>query len=891
MFAASSNFLTKIKEASRTIQGYVVINASTIPEDFIIDFSVETQFGSGGLPAIGGVTSRKLTLKLIQDASIPTIVGQPIKPYVGIEISTGVYEYVPLGVFYASYSDIKKTERSIEIECFDKMAGYDNIVYSTSLTYPATHAAVRAEIASNFSVTFASQTLPSVNVEAPLTGTLRQVLGQLAALLTRNAIIDVSGNLSFIFFNSPTFTLSSDNYLDFRLDSEAMVDITHLIVEKENEEDNIVYGTSAGYAFKFANDSVLTYAQLQTIFNREFPLSYYAYTMRLQGMPHLEVGDVVQFTDKFNSVRNIAILSHKLTFNGGMMSEFRASAPSEPVANITPTGGSNLTQALKYAAPDVTAAITNATDLIRGAQGGSIITNLDVNGKPYELLVINTNDINTASKVWRWNINGLGYSNTGNSGTYTTAITADGAIVADFISTGTLNADRIRAGTLASFNGVSSINMANGQFSLASGAITFNGTTTNFTGQVTISGGSGIQNLSDAGSLASLDSIAYNSSYITGTKPPEDADRTITAINGGLITTGRIELGTTGTINAGIEGAGTAGTSIRFWAGNTYANRTTAPFRVDQAGNLTATSATISGNITMTGGSITWASVTAPSYSQITGTKPPTDAINAATATTITQNTVTTAYVNALSVTAGSVSADNITAGTITGSNIRTASTGKRIDIGYYTGGEVSVFSTGGIEGIIYGNTSTGMTISGSTKITLNSSSITTYGDVAPSTSGSYTCGSSTYRWNYVYGINGSFTGNFAANGQTYFIDAYSRVISTRAVYINSGGTLGTTASTIRVKENLMPYEFNLAALLELDVYSFNFKPEFSDDDSLQYGVIAEQADALGLHEFIGYDLDGLPDYFAYEKLPVALLQVCQKLNERIKSLEMILEG
>ena len=899
MYSASSNFLTKIKEASRNFQGYVIVNTTTIPEDFIIDFSVETQFGSGGMPAIGGVTSRKLTLRLIQDASIPTIVGQPIKPYVGIEITTGVYEYVPLGVFYASYSDIRKTESSIEIECFDKMADYDNIIYSTALTYPATHAAVRAEITSNFGITFASQTLPSVNVEAPLTGTLRQVLGQLAALLTRNAIMDVSGNLAFIFFNSPAFTIGQDNYLDFRLDSEAMMDITQLIVQKENEDDNVVYGTSAGYAFKFVNDSVLTYAQLQTIFNREFPLSYYAYTMRLQGMPHLEVGDVVQFTDKFNSVRNIAILSHKLTFNGGMVSEFRASAPSETVANISPTGGSNLTQALKYAAPDVTAAITNATDLIRGAQGGSIITNLDVNGKPYELLVINTNDINTASKVWRWNINGLGYSNTGYSGTYTTAITADGAIVADFISTGTLNADRIRAGTLASFNGVSSINMANGQFSLASGAITFNGTTTNFTGQVTISGGSGIQNLSDAGNLASLDSIAYNSSYITGTKPPEDADRTITAINGGLIITGRIELGTTGTVNAGIDGAGTAGTSIRFWAGNTYANRATAPFRVDQAGNLTATSATISGNITMTGGSISWASITAPSYSQITGTKPPTDAINAATATTITQNTVTTAYVNALSVIAGSVAAENITGTTITGKNLRTGTTGKRVDIGVYTSGEINLF--GATSGQSYINqTSTNMTLYASTNIYLNPSArVDVAGGVAPAAGDSYSLGYGGVYWLngyvktiYVKNLYSSDTADVVFQNNITCSGTYSRTVtSARAVQVNSSGQYGYVSSPLRHKRDISPYDFDFSALMQLRAVSFKYIDEIDPSGALNYGVIADEAQALGLHEFIQVNEDGLPDYFAYEKLPVALLQVCQKLNERLTLLEALLEG
>ena len=60
-----------------------------------------------------------------------------------------------------------------------------------------------------------------------------------------------------------------------------------------------------------------------------------------------------------------------------------------------------------------------------------------------ELFIMDTDDPNTATKVWRWNINGLGYSSTGAYGTYALAMTADGAIVADFITTGTMSASRI----------------------------------------------------------------------------------------------------------------------------------------------------------------------------------------------------------------------------------------------------------------------------------------------------------------------------------------------------------------------------------------------------------------------------------------------------------------
>lgn len=60
-----------------------------------------------------------------------------------------------------------------------------------------------------------------------------------------------------------------------------------------------------------------------------------------------------------------------------------------------------------------------------------------------ELLIMDTDDLETASHVWRWNINGLGYSSTGINGPYGIAITNDGQIVADFITAGTLNVSKI----------------------------------------------------------------------------------------------------------------------------------------------------------------------------------------------------------------------------------------------------------------------------------------------------------------------------------------------------------------------------------------------------------------------------------------------------------------
>ena len=94
------------------------------------------------------------------------------------------------------------------------------------------------------------------------------------------------------------------------------------------------------------------------------------------------------------------------------------------------------------------AAIDNATQQITGAKDSHITFVYDANGGLQEILVMDTDNINTAQKVWRWNLGGLGYSSNGYAGPYSTAITQDGQIVADFITTGSMLANIIKGGTL-----------------------------------------------------------------------------------------------------------------------------------------------------------------------------------------------------------------------------------------------------------------------------------------------------------------------------------------------------------------------------------------------------------------------------------------------------------
>ena len=107
-------------------------------------------------------------------------------------------------------------------------------------------------------------------------------------------------------------------------------------------------------------------------------------------------------------------------------------------------------------------AIQNATDLIMSGKLGGYVT-----VTKNEIYIADNKDLDKATKVWRWNSGGLGYSKSGKNGPFETAITSDGKIVADYISTGNLDCsvlnvsnihgDSILVDTIGALNGINQL--------------------------------------------------------------------------------------------------------------------------------------------------------------------------------------------------------------------------------------------------------------------------------------------------------------------------------------------------------------------------------------------------------------------------------------------------
>lgn len=110
--------------------------------------------------------------------------------------------------------------------------------------------------------------------------------------------------------------------------------------------------------------------------------------------------------------------------------------------------GEKIEQVASNTSKEINRKVENATQLITGGLGGYVVIGRAPDGHPQEILVMDAPDKQAAKNVIRLNQNGLGFSTTGYNGVYRNAWTIDGNLVADFITTGSMLADRIRGGIL-----------------------------------------------------------------------------------------------------------------------------------------------------------------------------------------------------------------------------------------------------------------------------------------------------------------------------------------------------------------------------------------------------------------------------------------------------------
>jgi hypothetical protein len=451
MYSTSDSFKSIIKSDKRTFALRVTLNSSTeLTGTTIQDVTLDEVINSAETLTMGCACSNKVTINLINPPTDIDYENMTIKVEVGLMIEDRpiTYEWIPLGVFYNPTPETNNDFKNLKLTAYDgfsKMTGNYNATVGSTTTLQALYDDIKGQLYSEFGVVLKSRVCPNYSItNFPYIENITyiQAIGYLAGCLGGMARFDRLGELEIVWYED--FGEQIDRSMQYMNGFVRKLgkDLTVTSISTGTKDNPIVLGNGAnGLNVNFENPYITT-AMATDIFNKVQNLVYTPSQVKWRGNPAIQTGDIVTVLDKDGTEHTVLVMGRVLKIGGGLNDTIECKGTTETTAQFS-NNFQTTAQKIERMYTAFEQAIIEATNKITGNSGGYVeIKDTNNDGKPDEILIMNTEDISTATQVWRWNKSGLGYAEnaSGNAyaGPYRTAITADGKINADFIATGTL---------------------------------------------------------------------------------------------------------------------------------------------------------------------------------------------------------------------------------------------------------------------------------------------------------------------------------------------------------------------------------------------------------------------------------------------------------------------
>ncbi|WP_373205268.1 hypothetical protein [Clostridium tertium] len=296
--------------------------------DIIIDGNIQPSDGF----MIGATTSQSLDLTLLNKGDM--VYGtSTIKVEIGLKIGSTI-EYIPMGIY--NIDDIEKTDYTIKITAFDNMMKFERN-FTTTLGDTLTLQQVASELTRITGVQFTGN-LPAYTVKKLEGFSCREVLGYVASVCGGNAIITRDGKFTIVTPKDNSYSIGTSNYFDYKRE-ETKYKIGKISCQSGEE---ILSKGSIGvdsmelqFENPWVNNTILT-----DIYTKLNGFEYLGYSMKWQGDPSLDVGDIVTITDKKGVLRKHPILSQKFTYTGGLTAEMGAKGENKNKNEFSGSGPS-----------------------------------------------------------------------------------------------------------------------------------------------------------------------------------------------------------------------------------------------------------------------------------------------------------------------------------------------------------------------------------------------------------------------------------------------------------------------------------------------------------------------------------------------------------------------
>jgi hypothetical protein len=454
MYLVSESYANKITSDDRTFAIRLTFGSSNVLTGTTIqNITLDEIINSTDVLTMGCACSNKITVNLINPPTDIAYDGATFTAEISLLLNDRPvdYEDIPLGKFYTAIPETSNDFKNLKLTAYDgfcKMTGKYNAKVTSETTLQAVYDDLKTQLLDNCGIVLKARTLPEYTISnfPYLDITYTQAIGYVAGCLGGNARFDREGELEIVWYTDNVTEISRQmQYMNgFKRTTDKTLTVTSIATG--TKENPIVRGEGAnGTQITFENPYI-TAEMADDIFENVNNLSYTPCTVKWRGNPAIQAGDVVQVLDKNGIPHNVLVMSQSLKVGGGCNATIDCKGKGETTSQFSNTFES-IGQKIERVYKTLEQSILDATNSITGNKGGYVIFNdTNADGKPDEILIMDTEDIATATNVWRWNKLGLGHSSNGYSGPYKTAITADGKINADMILTGALSADYITIG-------------------------------------------------------------------------------------------------------------------------------------------------------------------------------------------------------------------------------------------------------------------------------------------------------------------------------------------------------------------------------------------------------------------------------------------------------------
>ena len=296
-------------------------------------FTITNKCSNDGEVEIGGVYAAEMHITFVRDLNIPRYswVDKEITIEEGLNIGGGVYEYVPLGVYFVSEANY--TSEGIALTAFDKSSNLD--VSVSFKTISGTAFEMMTLVCSECHLVLANEDFddfPNSEITFGLQedhgfSTYREFVGMLAQTLCAFVTINRDGELEFRKYGSeevdtidPAHRMQGGSFSDYVTKYNAIqytnADGTKTIYTLDEESEGLMYDAGKNpflFDLDLAREAVLD--ELSNI-------AFVPFSVGLAGTPAYDLGDCLRFTDGLADGTQLScIMQYDYAYNASYTAE------------------------------------------------------------------------------------------------------------------------------------------------------------------------------------------------------------------------------------------------------------------------------------------------------------------------------------------------------------------------------------------------------------------------------------------------------------------------------------------------------------------------------------------------------------------------------------------